>query len=134
VIGDAPEKLKGKRLLVVDDIDINREIVTTLLGGSGAIIETAKNGQEAVMAYMEAEPYTYDLIFMDMLMPVMNGINATKVIRGSDKVDASSIKIIAMTANVMPGDMESAYAVGMNDYLAKPVELITMYGMLEKWL
>jgi CheY-like chemotaxis protein len=129
-----PGKLLGKCILIVDDIEINREIMTELLDGSGALIEEASNGKEAFDMFCTGEAYRYDLILMDMLMPVMDGCDATMAIRASGKADAKDVKIIAMTANVLPEDVERAFLAGMNAYLVKPVEIETLYAKLEEWL
>ena len=120
--------------MVVDDIDINREVVELMLEGSGALIESVTNGKEALDAYLRAEPHWYDLILMDMQMPIMDGCAATEEIRNSGKKDAQDIKIIAMTANVLREDAERAYQSGMNAYLTKPIELSALYAEMEEWL
>jgi len=128
------DSLRGKRIMVVDDIDINREVVELLLESSGALIDSVTNGKEAFDAYLRAEPYWYDLILMDMQMPIMDGCAATEEIRNSGKKDAKDIKIIAMTANVLREDAERAYQSGMNAYLTKPIELSALYAEMEEWL
>ena len=130
----SPNKLHGKRFLVVDDIDINREIIEALLEGSGAIIEVASNGKEALDAFVNSEPHWYDLILMDMQMPIMDGYAATEEIRLSGKEDAEKVIIFAMTANVMREDVTRAYQCGMNSYLAKPIEYDVLYAEMEEWL
>ncbi len=129
-----PAKLHGKRILIVDDIEINREVVEALLDGSGAIMDVAVNGKEALDAFLTAGPYWYDLILMDMQMPVMDGCAATMEIRDSGKRDAQDIKIVAMTANVLPEDVQRARKAGMNGYLAKPIDLAELYAGMEEWL
>lgn len=126
--------LADKRILVVDDIEINREVVAGLLDGSGAIIEMAANGREALNAYLRSVEFRYDLVLMDMQMPVMDGCDATRGIRASGRADAKSIRIVAMTASVMREDVERAYAAGMDAYVAKPVDQKTLYRVLEEWL
>ncbi len=118
--------LCGKRILVVDDIEINREVVAGLLDGSGVIIDHAANGKEAYDAFCNRDSRYYDLILMDMQMPVMDGCAAAREIRACGKEDAANIKIIAMTANVMPEDVEMAYAAGMDDYLPKPIDFVAL--------
>lgn len=126
--------LKGKRILIVDDIDINREIVTELLCDSGAILEAVSNGKEALDIFCDSDPYWYDMILMDMLMPVMDGCTATLEIRNCGKADAKQVKIVAMTANVLQEDMTRAYESGMNGYVTKPIDLGTLYKTMEEWL
>ena len=130
----SPEKLRGKRILVVDDIEINREIVTALLDGSGALIETAANGKEALDAFCAADPYWYDLILMDIQMPIMDGCTAAEKIRNSGRKDARDVKIIALTAHVTHEYVLKAYQSGMNDHIAKPIELTDLYAEMEEWL
>lgn len=128
------DRFRGKRILIVDDMEINREIAEALLDGSGALIEEATNGKEALDAFCGSEPYWYDLILMDMMMPVMDGCSATEGIRNSGREDAGDIKIIAMTANVMREDLEKAYKSGMNGHLAKPIDLTELSARMEEWL
>ncbi len=128
------ERLRGKRILLVDDVEINREIVIALLDGSGLLIETASDGREALDAFCNADPGYYDLMLMDMLMPVMDGCDAARRIRGSGKPDADDIRIVAMTANVLPEDVDRAYKSGMNAYLTKPIDAEELYAYMEEWL
>ena len=133
---DAPHNLskilEGKRILMVDDIEINREIVIAMLEDINVTIDTAENGKEALDTFCSSAPHHYDLIFMDLQMPVLDGCAATEEIRRSARDDASSVKIIAMTANVLPDDMERAYASGMNSYLSKPFEISTLLERLNE--
>jgi CheY-like chemotaxis protein len=131
---ELPEKLLGKHILIVDDIEINRDIMAALLDGSGALLDMAADGQEALAAYCADKPYRYDLILMDMQMPVMDGCTATERIRASGKADAGEVRIVAMTSNVMPEDMARARSAGMNGHLSKPVEIDVLYTKLEEWL
>ena len=131
---------RGKRCLVVDDIEINREIIRELLEGTGLIIETAANGQEAAEKFRNREGY-YDVILMDMQMPVMDGCTATREIRAMEKKKAAEnggiireIPIIAMTANVMQEDIQKALESGMNAHLGKPIELNTTLRTIEEQL
>ncbi len=133
-VGVPHEKLRGKRILIVDDIEINRDIAAALLESDDVMLETATNGKEAFDAFCAAESYWYDLILMDILMPVMDGFAATEMIRSSGRKDASDIKIIAMTANVLQEDVERAYLAGMNGYLTKPIEMDVLYAKLKEWL
>lgn len=129
-----PEKLQGKRILIVDDVEINLEVATALLEDSGALIETAVNGKNALDVFCSSAPYWYDVILMDMLMPVMDGCAATMEIRNSARVDSKTVCIIAMTANVLSEDMARAYQAGMNGYLTKPIELKELYTAMEDLL
>jgi len=130
VKGGETYDFKGKRCLVVDDIDINREIIIELLRETGLNLESAENGREAVDKITAAEAGYYDLILMDMQMPVMDGCSATREIRRIEKERSSKRKkhdkpvvIIAMTANVMQEDIQKVLDSGMNAHLGKPIEL-----------
>ena len=120
----APEDydFSGKRLLVVDDIEINRIILTELLSDTHVQIEEAANGAEALRMFAESPLSYYDLIFMDIQMPVMDGHEATRAIRLLDRADAKAVFIVAVTANSYPEDVAKAQAAGMNEHMAKPVD------------
>jgi len=123
-----PSKFFGKKLLIAEDIEINREIIISLLDGSGLIIEIAENGKEALdKASIKG---AYDIIFMDMQMPEMDGLEATRQIRAFDE----KIPIIAMTANVFKEDIENCLAAGMNDHIGKPIDIDTVIDKLRKYL
>lgn len=126
--------LEGKRILLVEDIEINRIILCELLASTNVDIDEVENGQVAVEVFNQAEPGTYDLIFMDIQMPVLNGYDSTKAIRALDHKDAKTIPIIAMTANAYKEDVEQAHACGMNGHLAKPVDLNAIYAILNQFL
>lgn len=115
--------IEGMRILLVEDNDLNMEIADTLLKDAGVKVTCAVNGAEAVRIYKEAEDYAFDLILMDVMMPVMDGYEATGMIRASGKKDAGSIPIVAMTANAFTEDAELAKKAGMNAHLAKPLVL-----------
>ena len=120
------EDLKGLRVLVVEDNDINMEINEFYLTELGAEIEKAWNGKEAVEKFAQSEPGTYDVILMDLMMPVMNGLDATKKIRAMERPDAEKIPILAMTAQTSEASEEEGRAVGMNGYIRKPVNEQTL--------
>ncbi|MDR1144214.1 MAG: response regulator [Spirochaetaceae bacterium] len=113
--------LSGVRLLLAEDIEINQEIFKAILENTGITIDTANNGAEALQKFRDL-PGGYDLIVMDIQMPEMNGLESTRAIRALDIPRASSIPIIAMTANVFREDIETCLAAGMNDHLRKPVD------------
>ncbi len=115
--------VQGKRILVVDDIEANHLILVKILSSQGAICEAIENGQKAVDAFLNSQPGTYDLILMDVQMPVMNGYEATKAIRASSHPDAKNIPIIAMTANAFVDDVRDAINSGMNAHITKPIQI-----------
>ena len=114
---------RGRRFLVVEDNELNREIAVGLLEATGAAIETAENGREAVDKFAASLPGYYDLILMDVQMPVMDGHEATRTIRALDRRDAGEIPILAMTANAFSEDVEKSLASGMNGHISKPIDL-----------
>ena len=124
---------KGKRLLLVEDMDINREIVMALLEPTEVEIECATNGVEAINIFLDA-PESYDMILMDIQMPIMDGLSATQHIRESNNEWAKQIPIIAMTANVFREDIEQCLQAGMNDHLGKPLEPRLMIEKLRTYL
>jgi signal transduction histidine kinase len=133
--GTVPEyDFSNKRCLVVDDIDINREIIMELLSGTGIILETAADGREAVEKFGASEEGWFDVILMDMQMPVMDGCSAARAIRAMDRRDASRVPIIAMTANVMEEDIHRVLESGMNAHLGKPVDIAVIYETLKDQL
>ena len=114
--------LTGKTALLVEDNDINLEISQMLLNALGLTVQTARNGQEAVDAFKNSKEGTFQYIFMDIMMPVMNGLEATKTIRALNRPDAKSTPIIAMTANAFREDIQQCLNAGMNAHVAKPVD------------
>lgn len=115
--------VEGRSILVVDDIEVNRMILTKILTTLGGKCTTAENGQEAVERFTASPPGTYDVILMDVQMPVMSGYEATEAIRASGRPDAETISIIAMTANAFTDDIRRAVESGMDAHVAKPVQL-----------
>lgn len=126
--------LEGKRILLVDDNELNREIATEILGETGAIIEAAVDGADAFDKVCNSEPGYYDIVLMDVQMPRMNGYEATKKIRALEDKTLASIPIIAMTANAFDEDREDALAAGMNEHIAKPVDVVKLFNCLRKIL
>ncbi len=115
--------IRGLHLMLVEDNDLNAEIAQMLLEDAGAIVTNADNGQKAVDLFRENPAGTFDVILMDMMMPVMDGITATKAIRALDRPDAKTVPVIAMTANAFAEDAEKCLAAGMNAHLAKPLDI-----------
>lgn len=120
----------GKRVLLVEDNELNTEIAQTLLEQYGLTVETAADGREAVEKFHGSAPGWYDLILMDIRMPVMDGLEATKVIRHLPREDAATVPIIAMTANVFDEDTKKSVASGMNGHLTKPIDLDALVAAL----
>ena len=110
------------RILLVEDNELNVEIAEFMLTENGAKVETVNNGLEAVQHFEASEPGTYDVILMDVMMPVMDGLTATRTIRALERQDAKTIPIIAMTANAFREDAERCMEAGMNAHLAKPLD------------
>ncbi len=125
---------EGKRILLVDDVEINREIARTLLEMHGFEIEEAVNGEEAVNMVIQSEADWYDVILMDIQMPVMDGYEATKVIRALDDETRAEIPILAMTANVFDEDKRLSAAAGMNGHLSKPIDIAQLIAALKQVL
>lgn len=123
-----------KHILLVEDNELNREISVEILGMTGAQIETAEDGHQALACFESHAPGYYDLIFMDIQMPVMDGLQATRAIRQLRRADALTIPIVAMSANAFTEDMESSKRAGMNDHIAKPVSLPKLLGVMENYL
>lgn len=126
--------LNGVRILLVEDNDFNREIAKTLLEDKNAIIEEAKNGLEAYEMLSKSEFYHYDIILMDIMMPIMNGIEATKKIRALNRKDAEIIPIFAMTANAFDDDVILTKSVGMNEHFSKPLSINDILSALSKYV
>lgn len=122
----------SKRVLLVEDDELNVEIAKTLLEKDGLTIETAANGQEAVDKFHASKPKYYDAILMDIRMPVMDGLTATKLIRRSEKSDAQTVPIIAMTANAFDEDMKKSVECGMNGHLSKPIDMKKVRDLLRR--
>ena len=131
-IGEAD--YSDKRILVVEDNDLNREIAMEILSMTGATIETAENGKEAVEMVLASEEGYYDLILMDLQMPVMNGYEATTTIRAMEREDAGKVPIVAMTANAFLEDIQQSKACGMNEHMSKPLDVDQLQRMLARWL
>ena len=121
------------RVMIVDDIEINRIIAAEMLAETGIDIEEAKSGSEAVSLFMASAEKRFDIILMDIQMPEMDGYEAAKAIRAMDHPDAKTVVIIAMTANAMKSDVEQALGAGMDDHIAKPFDFKTAVQTISKW-
>ena len=131
---EKPLDLSGKRILLAEDIEVNRVILAELLSDTGVEIDEAENGLQAIERFRSAPLYGYDLIFMDVQMPEMNGYEATERIRSMDRADAREVPIVAMTANAYREDVERALASGMNGHLAKPIDILEVRRALTKYI
>lgn len=132
--GESVRDFSEKCILLVEDNELNREIAVTLLQMHGAQVETAENGLEAVNRFLSHEPYYYDGILMDIRMPIMDGLEATRQIRIQDREDSKTIPIIAMTANAFDEDSHKSLESGMNGHLSKPIELEQVLKVLNDCL
>ena len=124
----------SKRILVVEDNDLNREIAEEILAMTGVKVETAENGKAAVDMVAASEEGYYDLILMDLQMPVMNGHDATRALRAMERKDTKTIPIVAMTANAFVEDIQQSKASGMNEHMSKPLDIDQLQRMLSRWL
>ena len=127
-------RMRGSRILLVDDNDLNREIAITLLEDEGFVVEYAVDGQQAVDALREAGPDHFQLVLMDVQMPVMNGYEATKVIRHFEDERLAAIPILAMTADAFEEDRQRALRCGMDGHLTKPIEMDKLFAALDLML
>lgn len=128
------EAMKDKKLLLVEDNELNREIAIEILTESGLKVDSACDGTEAVEIMKNAQKGDYDLILMDVQMPVMDGYEATKAIRALDNKEVADIPIVAMTANAFDEDKRQALESGMNDHIAKPLDMDKLFDVLHKFL
>ncbi|MCL2204158.1 MAG: ATP-binding protein [Defluviitaleaceae bacterium] len=128
-----PGCFEGYTMLLVEDVDVNREIIMVLLEATGLTIDCASDGEKALRMFKHA-PQRYDVILMDLQMPVMDGLTATRRIRKLKQEEAATIPIVAMTANVFQEDIETCLSAGMNGHLGKPLNINQLMGMLRKYL
>ena len=129
---NVPADIAGMRVLLVEDNEINCEIVEFMLEQAGAEVVTAGDGKVAVDAFEASVPGTFDCILMDLMMPVMSGYEASRVIRGLGRPDAESVPIIALSANAFEEDVALAKDAGMNEHLAKPVDINKMFQIMSR--
>ena len=126
--------LKGMRFLCAEDNELNMEIAEFVLQNEGAVVTKAWNGQEAVDIFRKSRPGEFDVILMDIMMPEMDGLEATRTIRNLDREDCKKIPIYAMSANAFDEDVKRSLASGMNGHLSKPVNLQVLEKTLQKVL
>ena len=119
--------LKEVRILLAEDNDLNAEIAIQLLELKGAVVSRSENGRLAVERFKESDPGEFQVILMDIQMPEMNGLEATRAIRAMDRPDAAAIPIIAMTANVFKEDVDAAMEAGMSGFEGKPLDVEHLY-------
>ena len=131
--GPAPDALQGMRLLLVEDNTLNMEIAAFMLENAGAELTQAQNGQEALDIFRESPAGFFDAILMDVMMPVMDGYQATRAIRALERPDAAAVPIVAMTAHAFADDRQRAYEAGMTAHLAKPLESAVLIRTLQRW-
>jgi len=125
--------ISGVKILLVEDNELNMEIAQMLLEDAGAIVTSVTDGLQAVEAFKSSEPGSFDIILMDIQMPNMDGLQATRIIRNLSRPDAASIPIFAMTANAFADDVNSAKAAGMNEHLAKPLDVPKILATIAKY-
>ena len=122
----------GKTILVVEDNELNLEIAAELMSMTGAAVETARNGREAVESFAASATNRFDLVLMDVQMPVMDGYEATRTIRAMDRPDAETVPIFAMTANAFAEDVRESLACGMNTHISKPLDIQSVYDKMNE--
>lgn len=131
---EAEPHFTGKRVLVVEDNELNMEIARNILEECEITVEEAHNGQEAVERMKQITPGYYDLILMDIMMPVMDGLEATRAIRKLEREDCRTVPIVAMSANAFDEDVKQSLASGMNGHISKPISISRMEKMLAEML
>ena len=124
--------LTGRRILLAEDVEVNAEIISMVLQSRNMEVDLAENGRIALEKFSGHEPGYYDAVLMDMRMPEMDGLEATRRIRALDREDAQLIPIIALTANAFDEDVQLSLQAGMNAHLSKPVEPALLYQTLEE--
>ena len=129
---DSKVSIKGKKVLLVEDNDLNREIAKTLLEDEGVLVSEAVDGLNALKVFEESEIGYFDLILMDVVMPNMNGLSATRAIRELNRID-SNLPIIALSANAYAEDIKKTKDAGMDDYVSKPFKIENLVEMIDKY-
>ncbi len=131
---EAPPDYTGKRILVVEDNELNYEIIAEIIGCAGITVGWAENGLLAVEKVRDSEEGYFDLIFMDIQMPVMDGYTASKNIRNLEREDVVKMPIVAVSANAFSEDVHKSFVAGMNEHLAKPIDIQKLYTILKRYL
>ena len=127
--------LHGLHVLLAEDNDLNAEIAIAILEEKGMIVTRTADGKSALAQFCNTDPGTFELILMDIMMPEMNGYETTKAIRNlPNRPDGKKIPIIAMTANAFAEDVQAALNAGMNEHVAKPIDMNKLNDVLKKWL
>ena len=134
LVENAATDIAGVRILLAEDNELNREIAIELLEEAGAVITAAENGNEALHLFEKSEAGEFDVVLMDVMMPKMNGLDATRAIRSLERSDAKKIPIIAMTANAFETDVKASIEAGMNAHLTKPIDFIEVINVIAKCL
>ena len=134
IVKDIDIELEDYDVLLVEDNELNREIAVEIIGSTGITIDTAINGLDAVHKVAQSEEGFYQIILMDIQMPIMDGYEATRQIRSLQRRDIAHMPIIAMTANAFSEDVTNAIKAGMNYHLAKPIDIGALMGILSKYL
>ena len=129
-----PADLTDLHILVVEDNELNLEIAVFSLEAAGLNVSTAINGLEAVRLFEKSKPYEYDIILMDIMMPVMGGLEAAAAIRKLDRPDAGTVPIVALSANAFEEDAKKSIDAGMQMHLAKPVDIDALKSVLKKYI
>ena len=132
----APEEVSfcGQKILLAEDHDINAQIVKKILEHRNLAVDRAKNGKEAAELFLQSPPYYYDAVLMDIRMPVIDGLEAAKIIRNANRADAARLPIFALSANAFAEDLERSRAAGMQEHLSKPLDVKILFAVLEKYL
>ena len=134
ILPTASSDFRGRSILLVEDNELNSEIALAILNEYGFQVDTAENGAEAVEKIRNSAPGDYELVLMDIQMPVMNGYDATLAIRKMKDTKKARIPIVAMTANAFAEDIQKVLSVGMNDHVAKPVDMNILVSTMMKYL
>lgn len=122
-----PDDVSGMRVLVAEDVPLNREIMQYMLEGAGATVVTAENGKQAAELFAASQPFEFDCVLMDLMMPVMDGLEAVRAIRAMDRPDAKSVPVIAVTANAFYEDAKLSLQAGMDEHIPKPVDFDKLF-------